>query len=600
MYDINFTNGVFVLYLSISFIIISLVKYWLHGFDYVVLVFWLLSIILASLFFYLSDTQKDNHAVNFFFDKKDIYIVVALILVFLPIYIGSGTHIPPQINTDEIAITIFARDLSSLGVDLFSLSTYFGFPTLVFAIFGYLASLFGEVNVFTMRIIHSLFGLAIISISYFFFRSVFEDRYKAILASIILGSQHALLAISKMGMRDNSALLLELFALLAFLTGFKRKSLFLTYLGGALSGLAYYIYAPGKIIILLWLAFLGVSFLFLQKSINPRAIFLNIFVSLIGFIMVLAPQIVSTINQEDVHSLSYQKEQILLFQEGRDLQMRWTSSENTFEGVKRNIFDGLTVFNRKLNDKGFIYPNYEHGFVDPITGIILWFGLITSIIAMRSKRKRKPEKLLILTSFTLLFLLFSFVITKTPNYTRMLIILPFVAYFFVSGSQFLISHLPSIFRLDISKNTKDIFLGIIVSIVVIMNINMFNDFVSVGLSNGDIVGNTAQYIISKKNSLNHNFYLLDSANQDIHYYPHGESYAWRDWMKEFIQENQQVDVVDPLLFIYGEYNVPGTLFMHQSTWLNIEKEISKKYSYSSKTNITPSGSHIAVEIIEKI
>ena len=49
-----------------------------------------------------------------------------------------------------------------------------------------------------------------------------------------------------------------------------------------------------------------------------------------------------------------------------------SSRDSQFDGWVTNIKYGLGTFNNKVVDHSWIYPNYGHGFLDPLMGIVLW------------------------------------------------------------------------------------------------------------------------------------------------------------------------------------------------------------------------------------
>ena len=100
----------------------------------------------------------------------------------------------------------------------------------------------------------------------------------------------------------------------------------------------------------------------------------------------------------------------------------------------RTSSTGLGTFNSKVVDHSWIYPNYGHGFVDPLTGIVLW--------ARRGDRRarrssagdaRTRARCSCSVGFLVLWLSFAFLVNKAPNYTRLLVTLPFVAYLVVEA-----------------------------------------------------------------------------------------------------------------------------------------------------------------------
>ena len=125
-----------------------------------------------------------------------------------------------------------AQDVLRGSFEPFGLSKYFGIPSLIFWVLGNMAmAIGGEITLFSMRLAHAFFGLAIIGLSYFLLRLAFPFR-AALIGTAIIGLSHPLIAISRMAMRDNSALLAAVGAFTILLVGLKRNSVFLAFIGG--------------------------------------------------------------------------------------------------------------------------------------------------------------------------------------------------------------------------------------------------------------------------------------------------------------------------------------------------------------------------------
>ena len=72
-------------------------------------------------------------------------------------------------------------------------------------------------------------------------------------------------------------------------------------------------------------------------------------------------------------------------------------ADSVLEGYKTNVECGLTTFNSKVVDHGYIYINPGHGFVDPLTGILLWIGVAgVGLWFIRRRRATEPWPLLML------------------------------------------------------------------------------------------------------------------------------------------------------------------------------------------------------------
>ncbi|TSC75514.1 MAG: hypothetical protein G01um101430_356 [Parcubacteria group bacterium Gr01-1014_30] len=309
-------------------------------------------------------------------------------------------------------------------------SDYFYFPDFSFASLGLLSSALGGVELENVRLIHALSGLAVIGISYFLFYLLFEKR-SAAAAAVIMGSNHVLLAISRMAMRDNSAILTLVLALVILYAGLKKKSLLLSFLGGAASGFSFYVYFPTRAVILIWALFMGLVIFFntdrTERKIRLKMLALN----MAGFVLIAFPVLTETVKLLP-ESIAYQNRQLLIYQEGRELQKEWLYASSIREAVLTNIKNGFFMFNKPIHDHGYIYPNYGSGFVDPLGGVLIWVGAAGLVFGF-SHREKKEGKILVLSGFCLLLVIFAFLTGKTPNYTRMLVILPFVAYLVVEG-----------------------------------------------------------------------------------------------------------------------------------------------------------------------
>ena len=74
------------------------VCYFLFGYNLVILVYWIASLIFTGAYFFRKRTKdKTSNTYN----KVDIYTILALLLLFLPLYTFFVSTVPYQINTDE-------------------------------------------------------------------------------------------------------------------------------------------------------------------------------------------------------------------------------------------------------------------------------------------------------------------------------------------------------------------------------------------------------------------------------------------------------------------------------------------------------------------
>jgi len=565
--------------------IITSVAYSAYGFSVGILLTWLASLFLTGAHFFRSRTKVASN-----FQWKDFYVGLALLLIFAPAYLLFLYQVPSEVNTDEIAVMVTAERATINNLpDLFSLSDYFAFPSLEFIVLGWSGRMLGGVNLLNMRIVHALLGLGIVVLTYIFFR-VFTSRIYAVGGAMLVSSNHALMATSRMAIRNDWALLLEIGALSLLLLGLKRRCPFYSFLGGAVVGLSFYFYFPGRFTIVLWLVVLGLIAVFFKRQLPLALLGKLAAISLLGSLLVAAPLGVSTLKDADSAS-SYGREQLLIFPEGRDLQQAWTGVPGISEGeaIKRNVLKGIATFNSDLRDEGNIYFNSGHGFVDPLTGVLIWLGFIGIVL----KARKREEDILGLGGFLFLWLLFSLFITKNPNYTRLIVILPFVAFLVVEALKDISTAIGKLGR-NVFRHADKVAFGVGIFIIVAWNLAIFGDYVKTGLDKGDVVGGTGRYIEDRKGIPDYSFYL--AANNEYPYYDWGGPGHWKDWMGFFTGDSQEVKVLLPGDLERGVKERNFTIFMSQKLWDQSEETLIRLYPALQEHNIKPDGSLLAVEV----
>ncbi len=559
--------------------IVSSTLYYLRGYHHGILGLFLASLFLTGAYFFLKRTRKKSR-----FNKYDTAAVAILLLIFAPLYLAFIYTIPWQVGSDEVTIMITERNtIYRDNFDPFGISSYFGFPSLVFLTFGWLGKITGGIDLLHMRTIHAVSGLAVILLGYFLFRTGLS-RPLSFVGAVILGSNHSLLAISRMAMRDNTGLLIEVAALTVLLIGLQRKCQFYTFLGGLIAGLSFYVYYPGRITIIAWFAFLAMTALFIRKTSFRELTKLGI-IALLGFAMVANPIMLATVKAQDL-ALKFQREQLLIFPEGRELLKPWYATNTTYEGVKTNMIYGLTAFNNEVDDHGWIYSNYKHGFVDPLTGILIWIGLATILFELFSKRELQNIELLSVAGFLILWLLLSFVVGKSPNYTRLLVILPFVAVLVTKA----IGTISNFTNAKIGKlRASNVLFALFVIIIFFWNLGILSDYVKRVFSEGNDIGGTARYIEERKGIANYTFYFAESGQYTY--------YVWgMKWHEFFVDPTQQSIIISPESAIESIRQLPFTIFTSESGWKLFENQTRNLYPNLNIQNIKADGSLLAIEV----
>lgn len=578
---IQLPRSTIILSLGLIVWIFSIVNYFLFGYILFCFAGWLLGMLLVSLHF-----VKPNLPA---FDFKSTYPIIFLILIFTPFYFFSLYTIPFQMNTDELVIMSFNKIAIQPGNDLMGINRLlFSMPSLIFAFYGGAAQLLGGITLYNTRLVHAVFGLLIILISFLFFRLRLNIKY-SLGASLILGFNHALMGISRMAMRDNSGLFVEILALFLLLKGLQNKSKVLIFLGGISLGLSLYVYFVARIVLLIWALFLVLYFF--KNKMAKKEFFKLTLISSLGFIMMAAPVLISTFKQPSA-DFHYQREQILLFEEGRKMQQSWIGAPTIEAGLKQNFINSLTVFNNTKSDYAYIYPNIGHGFADPLTGFLVWIGFFIVLI----KKHKQEIDLLALIGLATSILTFGLIINKAPDYTRLLVTLPFVAYFCIQAIKFgirMISRLTGL-RNRLAISLKTVFYISIIFTIVILNISIFADFTLKGLNQGDNVGSTFRYVDARKDIPNYTFYI--SAGSEYPYYSWGDKITWITWLGFPISKNQKVEYIDPVALDNTSYSKPFTIFLNSSLFKMNEEYLTKIYPNLRIHNILTNGSLIAIEV----
>ena len=530
------------------------------------------------------------------FSAIDAIPLVLLIGFFAPIYLASAYTVPFQVNTDEVTIMLFMDRLSTDTVDPLGLSDYFGFPALPFFLFGRLAKMLGGVTLAHVRMIHALSGLAIIACSYVFLRQLLP-RAAALAAAALVGGNHALIAISRMAMRDNGGLLVEVVALALLFAGLKRQSPFLLFVGGAVSGLSFYMYYPARATLIIWIVFLATLAGTLRNQFSLKKILGMVFISIIGAAAVGGPIMLASAKNPQM-MLQYARQQFLVLPEGRALQQQWLSSATEGEAILQNIKNGLSLFTNKLHDYGYIYPNYGHGFFDPVSGILVWLGLGVIVLKVSSSRTRTAQDIFALTGLLFLWFVFSFLTTKTPNYTRLLILLPFAAYVAVRAIGIIAERislvLPERMREKRGRFISSAFMAVATCTIVVWNVAIFWDFAQKGFIEGDDVGGTGRYVEARAHNEQYAFYL--AASKHYPYYSWGEPWQWDAWMGFFAGPSQKTTVTPPEEIFSRPLDPPYTIFMSKAVFGNFADIITHAHPQGKLHHILPDGDLLALEV----
>ena len=518
--------------------------------------------------------------------KADLLAPVGLALAFAPIYLLALYRWPVQVSSDEAAIVDAARDQADLeGIDPFGLSNYLGRPALGFIGWGNIAQLFGSFELHDMRLQHAAFGLLTIAASYALFRQLLPRGW-ALFAAGVLGVSHAFLMISRLAMRENTSVLVEVVALALLLWGLRNDHLLATFLGGFVAGLGFYVYQPARITFPLWVVFLLLVGLVFRERFRVRRLIGLAAVAGAGFVLMAAPILIAESKAPSFLGQDSQVETLLIYPEARALQMRWVGAPSISEGYETNIKRGLSVFNDKIVDNGFIYVNEGHGFADPLTGILVWVGF--GFVAISLIRRRADEGvLLMLVGFVVLWLTYAFLVNKAPNYTRLLITLPFVAFLVTVAVRLMATRWRSI------RFAPAVLVVVFALSLAAWNLSIAWDYVQEGRALGDPIGSTGRYVDSLDERSVEKLYIASSAGAPYHVW--GDDFATMQRVRLFKPDAQAV-VIDPSTVPTFRGPAPFALFMRREVWTPAAAALAEAYPQGRIRNVMPDGSRVVLEV----
>jgi|GEM_PF-1171637 len=565
---------------------------------------WIVSLILGAGAFLLLTDKKSSWRLGL--TRFDIYLIFGLVLMFIPVYFSTLYYIPFQLNTDEPTIMHFSKEaVYGSSFDPFGITNYFRYPALIFVIFGGIADWLGGISLYTFRVVHASSAILIIVFSYLLLRlaALAADRKHIVAAYLlpfagaaIVGFNHALMAVSRMAMRDNSALLIEVIAFTLLGFGILRKNWFLLFMGALAVGLSFYVYLPARIIIVLWALFLGGLGTFFDTKYHWLDICAAGAITILGVFLVVSPLLLATLAAEETEFTDISNK-FLFSKQAQQEQQAWVGAASIADGLRINTMQGLTMFNNNLHDHNYVYPNYGHGFVDPLTGILIWIGLASVLMRWARKSEQMEFHLFFVGCFVVLWLVLSFFFNKNPHYNRLLSTLPFVA-FLASEALYMLGNLAaSIIKKFIKLSLPLAALCVVAGTlgIVVWNLSIFSDFVTKGLRDGDALGATARYTEEKREMPGYSFYLAADAQNP--YYTWGIEGQWRGWLGTFVGKDQHSTVVHPDMLSYEELQIPFTLFMNKSVWDQQEYALRARYPGGTFISMVPNGTRVAYEVL---
>ena len=218
---------------------------------------------------------------------------------------------------------------------------------------------------------------------------------------------------------------------------------------------------------------------------------------------------------------------------------------------------------------------------------------------MRAVRRRGPPwTLLPLVSFLTLYLLYAFVIGQAPDYSRMLIILPFVAYLVAEAAR---AAAALAARLLAQRWRFRLAPVIPLAAVLVLGIGIWNgfigwDYIHKGQVTGDDIGGTGRYVTRHSNNPAEHFYLA-ADQQQWKYFIWGWPSMWEERLRMFAADDAQVGGVIPPTTV-GQFSAapPFVVFMRADLWSSQQQAFLQRYPQARMDRITPDGRLIAVNV----
>jgi 4-amino-4-deoxy-L-arabinose transferase-like glycosyltransferase len=565
----------------------SVVAYGINGFSTAVGLLWLGALTLLAAAF-LRESGRVGRV-----ELWDVLAPIGLALVLAPLYVLRLHAWPVQVSSDEVAIMTAAKQQAAAhGADLFGLSPYFGNPTVLFVVWGALGGLLGGVDLDHMRLLHALVGLLTIGVSYGFFRQLLSRPW-ALVAAAVFGLNHSFLIISRLAMRENTPVLVEMTALTLLLLGLRKNHPFATFAGGVAAGVGFYVYFPARSVVLVWAVFMLLLAVWYRRQLGGGRIARLAAVAATGVVVTAAPYTIAYA-KAPASLTEHQREALLVFEAGRRHQQQWVFASSELAGVAKNIQYGLTAFNQPIEDHAWIYQDRGHGIVDPLTGALIWIGAGFVLLAL-IRRRGDPWPLLPLSGFVLLWLLLAFVVDEAPAYARMLVTLPLAAFLVAAG----VRGVAEFLKRRLARPSWPVVP--VVALAALLGIGVWNgffawDYIQAGRRTGDDIGGTGRYVAAHRNVSGIRFYVAADA-QRWKYYEWGTPGAWNERIRIFASNEAEVGgPIAPDALARFSAARPFAIFMRKDLWTRTKAALRSRYPGSDVRNITPDGRLVVFEI----
>ncbi len=267
------------------------------------------------------------------------------------------------------------------------------------------------------------------------------------------------------------------------------------------------------------------------------------------------------------------------FPQARKLQQSQIRAKSEEEGVITNIKYGLLTFNAPLHDNSNIYFNSGSGFVDTVSGALLWIGLTAVFLKRKERIQQRAADILCASAFLSLWLVFSFLIYFcTQLYaiiyrTSLLFLFRYRRYCICV--KWACQSLYASRERESNKAWQYCFLCLVLTIV-FSNFYILGVYVQEGIRIGELNGATFRMV--EQHQADRQFQFILAADAQNPYYFWGSPGDWQKWMDGddakgrvvvFTLEQLDLQLSTELSKRDKHLVAPFMLFMNKDMWEKI-------------------------------
>ena len=563
--------------------------------------FWLslLALSLGAVPFYLRRASVGAP----YLQKRDLWVVIGLIAFAIPIYLFMNDWLPVQVGADEPWICGLTR--SAADRHLLGSATWGCFPNFAFILFGKMAQLIGEISISNLRTINGVIGVLIVAALYVFYRTGMGP-FASACGALIAGFNHSLIAQSRSCYHSTIDVLIETAAYACLIRAFQTTNFWMAFVGGVVAGTGFYFYFPARSIMLIWGITAGIGALTWQR--RSRLSLLKIYaVSFFAFVLTALPQIVALLQEPS----TYVSQQLLITQEGMHKFMERYGYKTESEAFHTNVINQLTCLNIPKADAWALYWNPSFAFCDAVTGVLLWAGILVSMFFTGKSESEKWLKTLSLSAFAILMFVYACIISCAPTHTRLIMLLPFIGYMAVNAAAFSAQIIARLLARN-PQAKQIIYRSIVVLLTLTMvggNLYIFRTWLVDGLANGDPLGNVMHYVLKRRQTPNHKWYVISKIEgnrcEDF-FFPWASARATESAIRTFAGTRAEVHAIEPNKFcneltkdlLNGEpLQPPLTIFLQRKDCPCLQSFL-RDHSKARIHDITNDSLYVAVEVLE--